>query len=212
MAILAGLLGVLIVFFGLLYALFREEYLQIFSRPKAFNYAGAVLALLLCYELGIRHLIGRWLRQGRSVPSALRYLNAFVETSVPSILIVLVAREIKPEYVLQSASSLLYAVFIVLSTLRLDFRLCVFTGLVAAVEYVALSFAYLGGGESAAAGMPFALAPFYLAKGAMLALAGLAAGFVAHQLKRRVGNAYRTLQERERMLSAFGQQVSPAIA
>ena len=40
MAILAGLLGVLIVFFGLLYALLREDYQQIFSRPKAFNQTG----------------------------------------------------------------------------------------------------------------------------------------------------------------------------
>jgi adenylate cyclase len=138
-------------------------------------------------------------------------LNAFVETSVPSILIVLVGREINPVYVLQSAASLLYGVFIVLSTLRLDFRLCTFTGLVAAAEYVALSFAYLGGGGGAAAGTPFERPPFYLGKGAMLLLAGLAAGFVAHQLKRRVGNAYRSLEERQRIVNAFGQQVSPAI-
>jgi adenylate cyclase len=212
MAILAGLLGVLIVFFGLMYALFREDYQQLFSRPRAFVHAGSIFALLLCYELAIRHLIGRRLGQGRGVPSALRYLNAFVETSVPTILIVLVSREINPVYVLQSASSLLYAVFIVLSTLRLDFRLCVFTGLVAAAEYVALSFAYLGGGGSAAAGTPFEAPPFYLGKGAMLLLAGLAAGFVADQLKRRVTNAYRTLEERQRIVNAFGQQVSPAIA
>jgi adenylate cyclase len=212
MAILAGLLGVLIVFSGLMYALFREDYQQVFSSPRAFFHAGTVFALLFCYELAIRHLIGRWLGQGRSVPSALRYLNAFVETSVPTILMFLIAREIDPVYVLQSGSSLLYSVFIVLSTLRLDFRLCVFTGLVAAVEYVAISFAYLGGGAGAAAGTPFALAMFYLGKGAMLMLAGLAAGFVAHQLKRRVGNAFRTMQDRQRVLDAFGQQVSPAIA
>ena len=211
MAILAGLLGVLIVFFALMYALFRDDYRQLFSTPKAFNQAGSIFALLLCYELAVRHLIGRRLVQGKGVPGALRYLNAFVETSVPSIVILLVARDIDPVYVLQSPASVLYAVFIVLSTLRLDFRLSVFTGMVAAVEYVALSYAYLGAGGGAAAGTPFERVPFYLGKGAMLLLAGLAAGFVAHQLKRRVGNAYRTLQERQRMLSAFGQQVSPAI-
>jgi adenylate cyclase len=209
MAILAGLLGVLIVFFGLFYALFHTEYLERFLPSAAFFYIIAVIALLLCYELAIRYRIGRWLEQDRSVPGALRYLNAFVETSVPSILILLVSREINPVYVLQSAAGLLYGVFIVLSTLRLDFRLSVFTGLVAAVEYVVLSRAYLGAG--AAAGTPFEAPPFYLAKGAMLALAGFAAGFVAHQLKRRVSNAYRALQERQRVLSAFGQQVSPAI-
>jgi len=218
MAILAGLLGVLLVFYGLGYALFRDDYLLRFLTPAAFFYIIAVIALLFFYELAIRHLIGRWLRQGRNVPSSLRYLNAFVETSVPSILILLVSREINPQYVLQSPLVLLYAVFIVLATLRLDFRLCVFTGLVAATEYVALAFAYIGasggvvgGGASAAAAMPFEAPPFYLAKGTMLLLAGLAAAFVAHQLKRRVGNAYRALQERQRVLNAFGQQVSPSI-
>ena len=212
MAILAGLLGALIVFYGLGYALFRKDYLLRFLTPAAFFYIIAVIALLLCYELAIRYLFGRWLRRGRGVPGALRYLNAFVETSVPSILIVLVSREINPVYVLQSPPGLLYAVFIVLSTLRLDFRLSVFTGLVAAAEYVALSFAFLGAAGDAFAGTPFEAPLFYLAKGAMLLLAGLAAGFVADQLKRRVTNAYRTLEERQRIVNAFGQQVSPAIA
>ena len=118
-----------------------------FLTPGVFFYILAVIALLLCYELAIRYLLGRWLRRGKGVPGALRYLNAFVETSVPSILILLVSREINPLYVLQSPLGLLYAVFIVLSTLRLDFRLSAFTGLVAAAEYVALSFAYIGVGE-----------------------------------------------------------------
>jgi len=212
MAILAGLLAALIAFYGLAYALSRDDYLLRFLTPAVFLYIFAVIALLLCYELAIRHLIGGWLHRRKAVPGALRYLNAFVETSIPSILIYLVAREINPLYVLQSPLSILYAVFIVLSTLRLDFRLSVFTGLVAALEYVALSFAYLGGGSGAAAGTPLGAPPFYVAKGAILLLAGLAAAFVAHQLKRRVGNAYRSLQERQRVLDAFGQQVSPAIA
>lgn len=212
MGILAGLSGVLIVIYGLGYALFRKDNLLRFLTPAVFFYIIAVIALLLCYELFIRYLIGRWLRRGKGVPGALRYQNAFVETSVPSILILLVSRELNPVYVLQSPLGLLYAVFIVLATLRLDFRLCVFTGLVAAAEYVALSFAYIGaGGASAAAGTPFDAPPFYLAKGAMLLLSGLAAGFVADQLERRVTNAYRTLQERQRIVNAFGQQVSPAI-
>jgi adenylate cyclase len=218
MAILAALLGVLIVFYGMGYALFRESYRLRFLPPAVFFYIIAVIAALLCYELAIRYLLGRWLSRGKGVPGALRYLNAFIETSVPSILILLASREINPQYVLQSPLGLLYAVFIVLATLRLDFRLCVFTGFVAAAEYVALSFAYIGasgavvgGGASAAAPSPFEAPPFYLAKGAMLLLSGLAAGFVADQLKRRVSNVFRAQEERQRIVSAFGQQVSPAI-
>jgi adenylate cyclase len=216
MAILAGLLGALLAFYGLGYALFRSDSMLRFLTPRAFLYILAVIALLLCYELGIRFLLGRWLRRGKVVPSALRYLNAFVETSVPSILILLVAREINPLYVLQSPLSLLYAVFIVLSTLRLDFRLSAFTGLAAAAEYVALSFAYIGVGTDvlrggAAAITPFEAPPFYVAKAAILLLAGLAAGFVADQLKRRVTNVFRAREERERIVSTFGQQVSAAV-
>ena len=211
MAILAGLLGLLIVIFGLIFALFREDYQRHFTMPGAFARIGATVALLLCYELAIRHLIGRWLSRGGRVPGILRYLNAFIETSVPSILILLIARDVNPVYVLQSPASLLYAVFIVLSTLRLDFRLSVFTGLVASLEYMALAYFYRGAGGDAAAGTPLEWIPFYLGKSAMLLLAGLAAGFVAHQLKRRVSNAWRAQQERQRMRDAFGQQVSPAI-
>jgi adenylate cyclase len=212
MAVLAGLLGALVAVFGLLYTVFHEIYVQRFVTDATFAHMFVVIVLLVCYELAIRFRMGRWLEQGWSVPGALRYLNAFVETSVPSVLIYIVARETSPLYVLQSAAGFLYSVFIVLSTLRLDFRLSVFTGLVAAAEYVALSYAYSGAEGIGAAGTLLGEPPFYLAKGAMLALSGFAAGFVAHQLKRRVGNIYRTLHEQQRILNAFGQQVSPAIA
>jgi adenylate cyclase len=44
-----------------------------------------------------------------------------------------------------------------------------------------------------------------------LVLAGFAAGFVADQIKRRVMRVFLALEERQRIVSAFGQQVSPAI-
>jgi adenylate cyclase len=207
MAILAGLLGALIGVFGLLYWAFLDAYVRQFSSPRALLYAVTILGTLLVYELAVRHVIGRWQRQGKAIPGPLRYLNAFVETSAPSILILAVARETNPVHVLQSAAALLYGVFIVLSTLRLDFRLSAFTGAVAALEYVMLCYVNAGVVETP----PYTSPPFYLAKGAMLLLAGLAAGFVAHQLKRRVGNAFRAQEERQRILGTFGQQVSPEI-
>src|SRR5687767_12764551 len=112
MAIIAWLMGALFVFFSLLYVLFHESQLLRFFTPRVYAYIVALFAALMCYELAIRHLIGRWLEQGRSIPAVLRYLNAFVETSTPSIAILLVSREINPVYVLQSAAGFLYAIFI----------------------------------------------------------------------------------------------------
>ncbi len=200
------------VFFVIAYTPLREQYRQHFATPAAGIYLFAILALLLCHEAVILRVLGRRPAGEAGVPAVLRYLNAFIEVSVPSVIILAVASEISPVFVLQSGAILLYAVFIVLSTLLLDYRLSVFTGLVAAAEYVGLCVAFSGRSGEAATGTPFELPPFYVAKGAILVLCGMAAGFVAHQLKRRVGNVFRTLQERQRVLDAFGQQVSPAIA
>lgn len=209
MAMLAALVGALLVMqFGFL-LLFRDDYQRYFTSPSGVPRVFTVLGLLVIYELTVRHMVGRRAADGRGIPEALRFVNAFVETSVPSILIVLIARDTNPVTVLQSAAVLLYGVFIVLSALRLDFWLSAFTGAVAAVEYVGLSIAYTGSGGAAFAGTPFESPPFYLLNGGMLLLADLAAGFVALQLKRRVGNAWRALQERQRLLDVFGQQVSP---
>jgi adenylate cyclase len=204
MLILAGLSGSLVVVFPV-YVLGSG----IFGTAWALQVV-AVLVLLASYELAIRQVVGRRLEQGKTLPRRLRFLNAFVETSVPSILILLGSRQVDPVYPLESAAAYLYPVFIVLSTLRLDFRLSVFTGCVAAVEYVILSFVLVGGSE-VAAGTLFSLPPFHLAKGVMLVLAGLAAGFVADQIKRRVMRVFLALEERQRIVNAFGQQVSPAI-
>jgi len=208
-AMLVRILSVLIVFFGVMNLLFREEYMRQFASLAAFAYVFAILAVLLGYEYAIL----RWFSRGAAgLSGGLRYASAFIEASVPSAIILAVASESNPVYVLQSSVVLLYAVFIALSTLLLDFRLSLFAGIVAAAEYLALCTWLAGRGGMAAIGTPFETLPFYLAKVVLLALCGVAAGFVAHQLKRRVGNAFRTLQERQRVLEAFGQQVSPEIA
>jgi adenylate cyclase len=53
---------------------------------------------------------------------------------------------------------------------------------------------------------------FVLAKATVLLLCGVVAGLVAVQLRRRISRVFRAMQERERIVSAFGQQVSPAVA
>ena len=211
MAILAGLLGSVAVFFPLFAFSHRAYYLETFGSPAAGITIVSVCAALVAYELLIRRVLGRWLEGGRPLPPALRYLNALVETSMPTILLALVSRHIDPVYALQGPGAYFYAIFIVLSTLRLDFRLSLFTGIVAAAQYLAL-FAFYVPHSTVAAGTPLATAPFYILKSAVLVLTGLAAGFVAAEIRRRVRGVFRSLEESQRTLAAFGQQVSPEIA
>src|SRR5688572_16418717 len=132
--ILIRVVVALLVFFSVFAVLFRGTYLQFFAGPGGMLYAGAILVALLGYELAIRSVIDSRLARGRSLPQGLRYLNALVETSVPSLMILAVSQAANPAHVLQGAAAYLYGVFIVLSTLRLDYRLSVFTGVVATVE------------------------------------------------------------------------------
>jgi adenylate cyclase len=197
MAILAGLLAALVpvmLLFGV-----------VFEGNRAAPAAIAVLACVVAYELAARYVLGRMLRQGRTPPAVLRYANALVETSVPSLLILLVARQIEPIVVLQGPAVFLYAIFIILSTLRLDFWLATFTGAVAAVEFAALSFAYEGDFDYSATAAVMSSPGFILGKALVLCLAGVVAGLVGMQLRRRIRRVWR-------VIGTFGQQVSPAIA
>jgi adenylate cyclase len=211
MAILAGVLGAVVVIFPLFALSHRSYYMETFGSPAAAVTIVLVCGVLVAYELVVRWVIGHRLESARPLPPALRYWNALVETSMPTILIVLVSRYVEPVYALQGPAAFFYAIFIVLSTLRLDFRLSLFTGIVAAVEYVALFLVYVPE-SSVAAGTPFVTAPFYILKSAILVLTGLAAGFVAAEIRRRVRGVFRSLEESQRVLAAFGQQVSPEIA
>ena len=66
-------------------------------------------------------------------------LNALVETSLPGVIIYALAQHMEPQLVFGFWPPMLYFVFIVLSTLRLDFWLSLWTGVVAAVQQFALA-------------------------------------------------------------------------
>src|SRR5690242_1464278 len=208
MAILAGLLVSLAALFAVLVLVFREHYLSIFHAHQTLVWVAGVLCALAAYELLVRHFVGRLLARGRTPPVLLRYLSAAIETSIPALVVVMAARDVDAVYAIEGPPGYLYMVFIVLSTLRLDFRLSVFTGLVAAAGYLALAAVYVPG-SAAAAGTPLATAPYHLAKSAIFVLAGFAAGFVAVEIRRRVAGVLRSMEERSRVVAAFGQQVSP---
>ncbi|TAK52967.1 MAG: adenylate/guanylate cyclase domain-containing protein [Betaproteobacteria bacterium] len=211
LAILAGIFALLMVLFPLFALVFREDYLRNFRSVGMIGYALGVAAALVAYELLMRGVLGRQLAAGRTPSPLLRFWNALIETSVPTVLMLVLGQYADAVLVLQGPAAFLYAVFIVLSTLRLDIRLSVFTGLVAAAEFVALSFLVAPAATDHATPAVLIAPGFVLMKGVMLLLAGVAAGFVAAQLRRRIVKAFYASEERQRIVNAFGQQVSPEV-
>ncbi len=210
MAVLAGIFGALAVALPVLVLVFHEHYQRIFRSDRTFLLVVSVCAALVAYELTVRRVLGGLLERGRPVAGVLRYVNALVETSIPTIFILVASHDVAPVYALEGPPGYLYAVFIVLSTLRLDFRLSLFTGFVAALEYLLLAALFVPA-SGVAPGTPLGTVPFYVAKAIVFVLAGLAAAFVADEVRRRVVGVLRSLEERQRVVAAFGQQVSPEI-
>ena len=103
----------------------------------------AAFSAFIAYELVAASLLTVLIRRGRKFPLLGRYMNALVETSFPTLLLYLLTGYLSAPLVFSTWPALLYFVFIILSTLRLDFALSAFTGAVAAVELFALAYVTL---------------------------------------------------------------------
>jgi adenylate cyclase len=174
---------------------------------------GLFLCAVAGFEFHVLHATEKMLRNGTR-PSALRgYGYAFVETSLPTLVIVYYATIIGPVQALLMPTAFVYFLFILLSTLRLDFALSAFTGLVAALEYaaVALLWSVDSGVGDVSVDPMLASLPHHLGKAFILFVAGISAGFVARRLRKSFTRAIESIEERSRILGVFGQHVSPEV-
>jgi adenylate cyclase len=205
---------------------------RLFRRQLPPGYVVATLGFMLLYELATWKLVTKRIAEQRLSPVR-RYLNALVETSFPTAGIVLLAQIYTPGQALLMPPVFGYFLFVALSTLRLSFRLCLFTSGVAALEYMLLVVlfsrpaaavtaaahapAHARGGAPAPApaldseAMLLRLAP-HQGKALFILLCGVACGFVAVEMRRRFTSAFRALQERDRVQDMFGRHVSQAVA
>ena len=195
-------------------ALIREDLRQ--QMGAAFLPFAIVIGAFLIYEIGVLAWLSRLLRSGRLATATFRYVNTLVEVSLPTAAIVAGSLSLGGLPTLAGAVPFLYFLFLFLSALSLDFKLCVFAGAVAGAEFFVASLILLRLDATPAAGFPVLAmlrSPHqYLIKSVFLLAGGCIAGFVAHQIKRQLLSALQTLQERDRAISIFGQHVSPQVA
>src|SRR3981081_1114790 len=90
-------------------------------------YLFAILIPFILFELWVHTVISRHLRLDRDVPVYRRYLGALIETSMPTLALALEIDSMGSVEALGFVVPLSYFIFIILSTLRLDFWLSTFT-------------------------------------------------------------------------------------
>ncbi|WP_322517959.1 adenylate/guanylate cyclase domain-containing protein [Rhodopseudomonas palustris] len=206
---------VLLITVSLLMAIFTTSYWIFPSAIEKiwrgqFSLAPLLLsyAPLLVFEVSIIAMLRRRLAQGRDVPHAGRYLGVLIETSLPTVGLYLQMNSMGPNQALAFAVPFAYFIFIILSTLWLDFRLSLFTGFVAAAELFAIAMLYHPPGFDHEPPPDLA---FHLIRSLVLLTSGVLAGGVGMQLRRQFETSISAAGARDRITSLFGQHVSPQV-
>ena len=140
---------------------------------------------------------------------AMPYISAFIETLLPTVLLAS-QTAVMPEAAFTAWTTKLYYLFIILSTLRLNFWLSLFTGAISSLQLLAV----------AAVVLPHALSPAspessfqgQLFHAALLLLAGTLAGAVGWRLRRQLINTLVAVSARDHVTELFGQHVSAPVA
>jgi len=153
----------------------------------------ALVTLFIGYEsLGLR-AVNRAIHNGRHLAGWMWIGNIVVEMCLPAFgMAFLSTSSVDPLYrPLVNPATLLFFVFIVLSTLRLNPTFCSLSGLVAAASYLAAA-VYVGWRPFAGAGVSL-LSPqrVVFAYAFTLVLAGIGAGVVAGEIRKYVDAALR---------------------
>jgi adenylate cyclase len=208
-AVLAAALAIILVVDMVLFANPPLALTSVVRGPLVWWLPTVVIGPFLAYELGALALLSYRRSRGRGMPVVARFANAIIETSLPTVIIWTINHYAGAEAAFGSWSALLYFVFIVASTLRLDFVLPVFTGVVAAVGYFGLANAVLPLSNTATT--PFLSPYFHISKAMVMVLCGVVAGLVATQLRRKFVRAAEEASARERVTNLFGQHVSPEV-
>jgi adenylate cyclase len=165
-----------------------------------------ILAGFILFEAWVHAQIRRNLKLDRDLPVVRRYIGALIETSLPTLILILQIRSMGATQALGFVMPLIYFIFIILSTLRLDFGLSAFTGLVAAVELFAVAMAYRGNVD---AGDPELY--FHAVRSTIILICGVLAGAVGSQLRRQFAASIAAATARDRVTNLFGQHVSPQV-
>jgi len=138
MRVVAVTLAILLIADQLIFLFARGLIEQFMQKPLPGWLPLRVIGPFLVYETVALVILRYRLARERSFPTIARYANAVIETSLPTVILWWVTQFASPEIAFGAWPAMLYFVFIVASTLRLNFLLPAFTGAVAAAGYLGL--------------------------------------------------------------------------
>ncbi len=194
-----------------------NNYLDLFGLQKFFKFKTSGYATLIWiffffnYELIFLFLLKRFIRTNTSISDKLKLLHTLIEIVFPGILIFMLTYiENRPAY-LDAPYFLIYFLLIAISSLQLNFRISLFLGIVAALQYSLLTYyvyEYIVPLNDIKMSMP---PVSYYVRAVFMLFTGVASGMIASEINTRVKNSFKQLVEKQKIINLFGQQVSKEI-
>lgn len=171
----------------------------------------ALCAASAGYEWRAWWKLGKAIRDDQPPHRFYYYLNALVEIGIPFLIILLTASYTNPSNPINGPFSYFFFLLIILAPLRLDVRLCLFTGCLSAAAYALLLYLNWDGLAQAWVGLPHAMKFNYISRIILFAIGGIVAAFVTHRIRSTLFETFHNWAEQERIVGLFGQHVSPAV-
>ncbi|HMZ58266.1 MAG TPA: adenylate/guanylate cyclase domain-containing protein, partial [Leptospiraceae bacterium] len=159
-------------------------------------------------------MIEKRLNEKKNIPMFFLYFNGCLETALPAVFIVFFSKfREHPIHALYTPPSFVFFIFVILSTLRLNKYVSIFTGIWGGMLYIGLAL-YFYDPKSLESGQEPILLLYqpHLIKGGFIVISGFLSGYVTSQIEEKVFNAFQLTQEKERIEKIFGEHVSPKVA
>ncbi|HMQ80038.1 MAG TPA: adenylate/guanylate cyclase domain-containing protein [Ignavibacteria bacterium] len=194
-----------------------NNYLDFLDLQKFFKYKTSGYAIIiwvfffLNYELIFLFLLRRYIKNKLSINDHVKLAHTLIEIIFPGILMFMLTIIEERAVYLDAPYFLTYFLLIAISSLQLNFKLSFFLGVVAALQYSALTYYiynYIIPVSDIKAHMPIAS---YYVRAVMMLFTGAASGMIASEINNRVQSSFKQLMEKQKIINLFGQQVSREI-
>lgn len=207
--VLAGIIGFLIIVVLLISIAYSKQFKDVSQFSITVQITLIILGVIFVRALFVSRAAKRWNRYGVKAFILIRYVNTFIEISIPSIVLIIYSFSLPSVYPLFTPIALLYFLIIMLSALELDFKLCLFSGTMAMIQYLIIAW-YLTNKPSSEIDA-FTVFPTHIGTAALIFISGHTAGLITNHIKKGLLKYYKAQSERNEIQKLFGQQISKEI-
>jgi adenylate cyclase len=170
------------------------------------------VAAFLIYQLLVLLYLKKKVDQKLKNPLTFKLIHATIEILFPSAIVIYMIDQLRMLSFIESPVTLTYFLFIIFSVMHLDFRVSLFTGLLASVVYTAIVYYGFNYADVAEIYRPSTPENSHYIRAFIITLCGGAAAFVSIDLKNRIRTTYDYQRANAELELLFGQHVSKEVS